>query len=139
MKPLNRRISRLDALHHWHNVIIAMIRDDGPVLSPRQMAIMLAVYLHDEPHTVRSLAAHLKVTKAVITRALDTLGRQKLIQRCADPKDRRSITVARTPLGSRFLSGFADNIITNLPQSGLEIVDLVTVSDTEPSHRSQVQ
>jgi len=116
MKPMRASYSRSDALHLWQSVTIAMVRADGPDFSARQMAILTAVYLDDHPHTVRSLAEALGVTKAVITRALDTLGRYRMIKRCADPRDKRSITVGRTALGSRYLAGFADNICSHMPE-----------------------
>jgi len=115
MKPARASYSRSDALLLWQAVTMAMVRADGPDFSARQMAILTAVYLDDHPHTVRSLAKSLGVTKAVITRALDTLSRYRMVKRCADPRDKRSITVGRTALGSRYLAGFADNICAHMP------------------------
>ena len=74
------------------------------------MAILTCVYIESGPHTVRSLAARLNVTKAVITRALDTLGRYGFVTRGPDPSDRRSVVIARTSQGSRFLTDFAERI-----------------------------
>ena len=54
----------------------ALVRDDEPDLSARQLAILLTIYLEPPPHTVRGLAAKLGVSKPVITRALDTMGKQ---------------------------------------------------------------
>ena len=116
MKPLRAAYSRSEALQLWQTVTMAMVRAEGPDFSARQMAILTAVYLDEQPHTVRSLAKMLGVTKAVITRALDTLSRYKMVRRCPDPSDKRSITVGRTALGARYLAGFADNICTNLPE-----------------------
>ena len=115
MKPLRAVYTRSEALQLWQNVTMAMVRAEGPDFSARQMAILTAVYLDEQPHTVRSLAKMLGVTKAVITRALDTLSRYKMVKRCADPRDKRSITVGRTALGARYLAGFADNICKSLP------------------------
>ena len=117
MRPIRTSYSRIDALELWQSVTMAMVRSEGPDISARQMAILTAVYLDDQPHTVRSLAETLNVTKAVITRALDTLSRYKMVKRCADPRDKRSITVGRTALGTRYLAGFADNICTHMPKS----------------------
>jgi len=116
MKPVRTNYSRIDALQLWQSVTMAMVRSDGPDFSARQMAILTAVYLDQQPHTVRSLAQSLNVTKAVITRALDTLSRHRMVKRCADPSDKRSITVGRTALGTRYLAGFADNICAHLPE-----------------------
>lgn len=116
MKPLRAAYSRVDALQLWQSVTMAMVRAEGPDFSARQMAILTAVYLDEQPHTVKSLAESLNVTKAVITRALDTLSRHKMVRRCDDPRDKRSITVGRTALGARYLAGFADNICAELPE-----------------------
>lgn len=104
------KLNRLDALSLWHRVNLDSVLDDIPDLSPRQMAILTTVYLEAGPHTVRSLAARLDVTKAVITRGLDALGRLGFVGRETDPKDRRSVLIQRTGRGSKFLSQFADNI-----------------------------
>lgn len=74
------------------------------------MAILMTVYLEDKAHTVKSLALKLEVTKAVITRALDTLTRYGFVQRAPDHRDKRSIIVKRTPGGITYLRGFADII-----------------------------
>lgn len=115
MKPLRSAYSRSDALHLWQAVNMARVRSDYPDLSARQMAILTAVYLDERPHTVKSLAEMLGVTKAVITRALDTLSGYKMVKRCADPRDKRSITVGRTAVGARYLAGFADMICNHMP------------------------
>ncbi|WP_328702804.1 MarR family transcriptional regulator [Belnapia mucosa] len=66
----------------------------------RQLAVLLVVYQTNEPQTVRGLAKHLKVNKPAITRALDRLEEFELAVRHIDPKDRRSVVVRRTPLGT---------------------------------------
>lgn len=104
------KLNRLDALSLWHRVNLDSVLDDVPDLSSRQMAILTSVYLESGPHTVRSLAARLDVTKAVITRGLDTLSRLGFVGRETDPNDRRSVLIQRTGRGSKFLSQFADNI-----------------------------
>ena len=115
MKAARSGYNRLDALHFWQAVNMARIRSDAPDLSARQMAILTAVYLDEQPHTVKSLAAMLGVTKAVVTRALDTLSKYKMVRRCADLRDKRSITVGRTALGARYLAEFADMICGEMP------------------------
>lgn len=104
------RLSRAEALQLWHRVNLGAVLQDQPDLGARQMAILTCVYLEAGPHTVRSLAARLNVTKAVITRALDTLGRYGFVTRGPDPADRRSVLVARTARGSRYLADFAERI-----------------------------
>ena len=63
---------------------LALVTDDEPDLSARQLAVLLTIYLETPPHTVRGLAAKLRVTKPVITRALDTMGKLELVARRRD-------------------------------------------------------
>jgi len=102
--------TRKDSLALWHRVILASVKMSGPDLSTRQMAILMSVYLEDKAHTVRSLADKLGVTKAVITRALDTLTRYGFVERAPDLRDKRSIIVKRTTGGIIYLQRFADII-----------------------------
>jgi len=80
-------------------VIVALVRRDGPALSAHQLAVYLTCYLQNGNHTVRGLAADLNVSKSVITRSLDKLGELDLTRRAPDPADRRSILVERTAPG----------------------------------------
>jgi DNA-binding MarR family transcriptional regulator len=84
-------------------VIVALVRKDGPALSTHQLGVYLTCYLKDGDHTVRGLAAELNVSKSVITRALDKLGELDLTRRRPDPADRRSILVDRTAPGRALL------------------------------------
>ena len=65
-----------------HDIALAMVRETRPEgmadFTHRQLAILLTVYLERPPHTVRGLAQKLGVTKPVITRALDAMGKQAL-------------------------------------------------------------
>ena len=63
------------ALKLLQDFTLTLVTDGEPDLSARQLAILLTIYLEPPPHTVRGLAAKLKVTKPVITRALDTMGK----------------------------------------------------------------
>lgn len=101
-------ISPGQALKLWHLVSLALVRDEIRDLTQRQLAILLVVYLEPPPHTVRGLAEHLGVTKPVITRALDTMGRMKLVERRRDPRDRRNVIIRRTVEGSLYLERLAD-------------------------------
>jgi len=98
------------ALRLWRDVSLAMVRDDDPDLSARQMAILLSVYLDPPPHTVRGLAAKLGVTKPVITRALNAMGRHKLLTRRRDPDDKRNVLIQRTVEGALYLDRLAGMI-----------------------------
>ena len=98
------------ALKLWHDVSLAMVRDDQPDLSVRQMSILLTVYLEAPPHTVRDLARKLGVSKPVITRALDSMGKLDLVTRRRDAKDKRNVLVQRTVKGALYLERLADSI-----------------------------
>ena len=98
------------SLKLWHDVSLAMVRGAEPDLSLRQVSILLTIYLEAPPHTVRDLARKLGVSKPVITRALDTMGKLELVSRRRDDKDRRNVLVQRTVKGALFLERFADTI-----------------------------
>ena len=99
------------ALTLWHSVNLSEVRNSAPDLTMRQAAILLTIYLDPPPHTVRGLAAHLGVSKPVITRALDTMGMMKLVSRHRDPRDKRNVIISRTVEGALYLERFADSII----------------------------
>jgi DNA-binding MarR family transcriptional regulator len=68
----------------------------------RQMGILLTIYRKSRRNTVRALAERLGVTKPVITRALDTMGRMGLVTRRRDPHDKRNVVIQRTVDGTLF-------------------------------------
>jgi len=103
-------LTTAQALRLWHAVALAMVRDDEPDLSVRQMSILLTVYLEAPPHTVRDLARRLNVSKPVITRALDSMGKLDLVTRRRDDKDRRNVLIQRTVKGALYLERLADTI-----------------------------
>lgn len=109
------RLSSTLALALWKDVTVASVAGDMPDLSARQTAVLMVVYLEEGPHTVRSLAARLKVTKAVISRAIDRLKSYNYILRADDPRDRRSIVLRRTPEGINYLRAFAGLIQREMP------------------------
>ena len=91
------------AVNMLREVIVSLVRRDGPALSAHQLAVYLTCYLTDGHHTVRGLAAELNVSKSVITRSLDKLGEMELARRIPDPADRRSVLVERTSPGWHLL------------------------------------
>ena len=104
-------LTTAQALKLWQKANLHLVRDDDPDLSMRQMSILLTVYLEAPPHTVRGLASRLDVSKPVITRALDSMGRHNLVSRRRDEKDRRNVLVQRTVEGALFIERLADTII----------------------------
>lgn len=99
------------AIRLWHDVTLSLVRTREPDLSARQVTVLITVYLDPQPHTVRALAAKLGVTKPVITRALDTMGRHGLVSRKRDPADRRNVLVQRTVGGALFLERLGDLVV----------------------------
>ena len=99
------------ALRLWRDVTFDLVRDGQPELSARQMAVLLTVYLEPPPHTVKGLAEKLGVTKPVITRALDSMGRLRLVARRRDEADRRTVLVQRTVEGALAVEGLGDAIV----------------------------
>ena len=76
----------------------------------RQIAILLTIYLEPPPHTVRGLAKKLMVTKPVITRALDTMGKYELVTRRRDEHDLRNVIIQRTVKGALYVEALGDTI-----------------------------
>jgi DNA-binding MarR family transcriptional regulator len=103
-------LSAAQALQLWHDVNLHLVRDDEPDLSMRQITLLLTVYLEAPPHTVRDLAKKLGVSKPVITRALDSLGKLELLQRRRDETDRRNVLVQRTVQGVLYLERLAETV-----------------------------
>ena len=104
------------ALRLWEDVVFALVRDGDQDLTFRQTAVLLTVYLEPPPHTVRGLAQKLGVTKPVITRALDTMGRVGLVSRRRDDTDRRNVLVQRTVAGSLAVERLGDIIVARFRQ-----------------------
>jgi DNA-binding MarR family transcriptional regulator len=98
------------ALWLLHDLSLSLVTDEEPDLSVRQMAILFCIYMDPPPHTVRGLAARLKVTKPVITRALDTMGALDLVSRRRDEIDRRNVLIQRTVKGALFVEALGDRL-----------------------------
>ncbi len=105
MKPLQ-------AITLLRDIALSEVRDDAPDLTFRQMSILLTVYLEAPPHMIRGLAARLGVTKPVITRALDTMGALKLVERHRDPADKRNVLIKRTVSGALYVERLGDLVIS---------------------------
>lgn len=101
----------LQALRLWHDVHLDLVRDGNSDLSARQIAILLTIYLETPPHTVRGLAKKLGVTKPVITRALDSMGKLDLVSRRRDEADRRNVIIQRTVAGALAIERLGDTIV----------------------------
>jgi DNA-binding MarR family transcriptional regulator len=111
---------KLQALDLWRNVLVSSVRQAGPDLSSRQLALLLTVYLTPPPHTVRGLAGTLSISKPAISRALDRLGRLGFVRRKRDDADRRNVLVQRTVKGSVFLTEFSQLVLTSQQAAMME-------------------
>lgn len=100
------------ALKLLQDFAYGLVQDDEPDLSARQLAILLTIYLEPPPHTVRGLAGKLGVTKPVITRALDTMGKHDLVARRRDESDRRNVVIQRTVKGALAVERLGDLLVT---------------------------
>jgi DNA-binding MarR family transcriptional regulator len=102
------------ALHLLHSISLSLVRDTRPEgladFSMRQISILLIVYLEPPPHTVRGLAAKLGVTKPVITRALDSMGKAGLLSRRRDEADKRNVIIQRTVKGALYVEKIGDMV-----------------------------
>ncbi len=94
-----------------HDVMLDLVHREKDDLSSRQLSILLSIYLEPPPHTVRGLAAKLKVTKPVITRALDTMGKAGLVTRRRDEADKRNVIIQRTVEGALYVERLGDRVV----------------------------
>ncbi len=101
------------ALKLLHDFSLDVVREHDIDLSSRQLCILLTVYMEPPPHTVRGLAHKLNVTKPVITRALDSMGKLELLSRRRDDEDRRNVIIQRTVKGALYIESLADTIVKN--------------------------
>lgn len=101
----------LDVLKTWQRIVTRNIKESPLDLSARQMGILLTVYLSSPPHTIRSLAENLGISKPAVCRAIDMLSSQELLKRKRDEDDKRNVFIQRTINGSVFLSDYADIIM----------------------------
>lgn len=99
------------ALKLLQDFSFALVTDGEADLSTRQLSILLTIYLEPPPHTVRGLAAKLKVTKPVITRALDSMGKLDLVSRRRDDADGRNVVIQRTAKGALAVERLGDVLI----------------------------
>jgi len=99
------------ALKLLHDFSYALVRHGEPDFSQRQLSILLTIYMESPPHTVRGLAKKLGVTKPVITRALDTMGRLELVARRRDEADRRNVVIRRTAKGALAVERLGDLLV----------------------------
>ena len=107
--------SHAQSLALVHGLTMRLVSDmhlgKGEDFTLRQLALLLTIYRESPPHTVRGLAAKLNVTKPVITRALDAMGRAELVARRRDLNDKRNVIIQRTVKGALFVERLGDEMI----------------------------
>ena len=100
------------ALSFWHGVTSGALKKMPIDLSARQTAVLLNVYLMPAPHSIKSIADEMMISKPAVCRAIDTLEKAKLVKRHRDRGDKRNVLIQRTVKGSVYLSEFADIILS---------------------------
>lgn len=108
--PASSRAIR--ALSFWQQVVTTSLKDMPCDLSARQTGILLSVYLNPPPHSIKSLAEELRISKPAVCRAVDALERLKFLRRVRDANDKRNVLLQRTVKGSVYLSEMAEIILT---------------------------
>ena len=101
--------ARDSALMGFYLMLQRFIDQGSHSLTIRQLAVLLTCYLLDEDHTVRRLAARLHAAKPAVSRMLDHLVEEGLIERKTDPRDRRSVLFECTHAGKMFLEGISSS------------------------------
>ena len=96
------RPSRAEALPALRETLIALVGEEGPDLSLRQLTTLLILATEPGPHSVRHLAARMLVSKPAITRAMDRLAHLDLARRRPDPTDGRSPLLEATTAGRAY-------------------------------------
>ncbi len=103
-----------EALALWYTVVLKGVREDSPDLSPRQMSILLTIYIDPKPYTIQMLSTRLKISKPAVCRAIDMMERISFVERKPDPRDKRKVFLGRTDPGYKYLGEFSETILNNL-------------------------
>jgi DNA-binding MarR family transcriptional regulator len=74
-------------------------------LTLKQLTTLLACYETDQDRTLRMIATRIGSAKPAVSRMLEHLIDLGLIERLADPRDRRSALFQHTPAAQKFLRG----------------------------------
>ena len=80
--------------------IVADVREEGPDLSIRQLAVLLEVYTSEAQHTVQGMSRRIGLYQAASSRAVQRLEELGLLRRAPNPNDARSVLLGRTNAGA---------------------------------------
>ena len=100
------------ALAFWHNVTSTALKQMPVDLSARQTAVLLNVYLMPPPHSIKSLADDLMISKPAVCRAIDALEATRLVRRLRDRQDKRNVLIQRTVKGALFVEKLGDFMVS---------------------------
>ena len=100
----------LNELEKIYFSVINSIRSSQKDLSERQKGVLLTVYLKEDLQTVRSLSRHLRISKAAISRAVDTLESYGFLRRMPDKRDKRSVIINKTVEGRVYVDDWNDSL-----------------------------
>jgi DNA-binding MarR family transcriptional regulator len=103
-------VKTMKALSLWHGVTSAALLQMPVDLSARQTAILLTVHMKSGPHSIKSLAKNLSISKPAVCRAIDVLENEKLLRRVADKKDKRNILLLPSAKGTAYLQELGNMI-----------------------------
>ena len=90
----------------WQAVLLAYVRSGQPILTNRQMAVLMVIYVSNDSYTVGGLAVKLTLSSPVVSRSLNMLETLGYLRRSRDPVDARSSLIQRTASGAAFLNSF---------------------------------
>ena len=96
----------IDALRRAVTFMISS--DTAHDLTQRQLGVLLLVVCVPGPHTIRGIAMALDLLKPAVTRAVDLLEAEGLVERQPDPSDRRSVFVVPTADARRFVRAISE-------------------------------
>jgi DNA-binding MarR family transcriptional regulator len=106
-------------------------QEAGAGLSPSQTAALATIERHG-PLTPSELADRERVQRPTVTRVLARLEEAELVDRAADPQDRRSSLVSISPAGSELLQAMRDRKDAFLAQR----IDALEPADREALDRA---
>ncbi len=103
-------ISTTDVAHRLRPVIARLarrMRQNASDLSPTQAAALATIDCHG-PLTPSELAKRERIQRPTATRVVARLEEAGLVQRTADPQDRRSSLLSTSPAGDELLASVRD-------------------------------
>lgn len=96
-------------LGRWRAAVEPVL--DGIPAGPRGYHLLHTAATASEPPSQAALAAHLGIDRTVMTYLLDDLCGAGLVERCADPADRRVRRIAATDAGRATLAEVESRIV----------------------------